>query len=291
MTDDGTTPHSREVGILLRNIREAADLLAKDVALGIKWSPVKISRAEHGKLMLSDVDVTASAIFCGAVGDELEELLDLVREEDAGYRFKPHRAELPDGVRSLIIEESSAANIIEYEPVFIPGLAQTEDYVRTLISSNRTVPKEEIVPRVRARMGRQGLIKRHDPPQCRFLISENALRMMIGSPQIMVEQLLHLLFLDSRPQCDIRVVPKEASSPGVTNHSFRIMTYVEHRPVIYVPTLTASVFLDKPADLDAYRDKLAGIDNAALDGRQSRERLERIASEFEVMGDAEDDHA
>jgi hypothetical protein len=230
MTDDGTTPHSREVGILLRNLREGRRLLAKDVALGIKWSPVKISRAEHGKLMLSDVDVTAFAVFCGAVGEELKELLDVVREEDDGYRVKPHHPAIPDGVRSLIIEESSAALIDEYEPVFIPGLAQTEDYARTLISAASAEPKEEIDYRVQARMSRQSLIKRSNPPQCRFLISENALRMLVGTPQIMVEQMLHLLFLDSRPQCDIRVVPREAGSIGVTNHSFRIMTYVEHRP-------------------------------------------------------------
>jgi hypothetical protein len=289
MSKDENTAHCRELGILLRGLRDEAKLEAKTVAAAIGWTTVKISRVETGKQKITDADAAAYAVYCGAVGERLMEILDFAREVQTDHRFRRYHGELPEQLRSLMIEESSAAHIASYEAIYLPGLAQTEDYARAL-TSGEGMSKKLVDTRVQARMARQGLIKRERPTQCRFLIHENALRLPVGSPTIMFEQLLHLLFLDSRPQCEVHVIPREAGQFGAAPHSFRIMTYADHAPIIYLHTLTGGVFFEKQPDIDAYRAELKRIDAVALDQPRSRDMLMRVASEYELMGDSFDDH-
>jgi hypothetical protein len=288
MSKNHTSAHTREVGLTLRKLRIDAGLDAQDVARGIDWTTVKVSRVETGKQRITPIEVAVYAMYCGAVGKQLAEILDLAHEDDTDHRFRRHHGELPDELRSLIIEESTAAHIADYEPVLVPGLAQTEDYARTLIIDGNAQTKDQIDTRVRARMARQGLIKKIDPTQCRFVIHEHALRSMVGSPAIMHEQLLHLVFLGGRPQCEVRVVPLGAPHHGIAPHSFRIMRYVDHPPIIYLQTVTASVFLEKQPDIDTYQALMKRIDAIALDDVRSREMLVRIAGEYELMGDGID---
>jgi hypothetical protein len=61
--DDETTPQSRELGLVLRGLRDRARYLGKDLAKHLGWTAVKVSRVEKGKQKLTDVDVTAWAVF------------------------------------------------------------------------------------------------------------------------------------------------------------------------------------------------------------------------------------
>jgi transcriptional regulator with XRE-family HTH domain len=290
--NDDSTPQSRELGILLRGLRKRADYQAREVAKGIGWTPVKVSRVETGKQRITDVEVAIYAMYCGASGKEMEELLDMAREVHNGYRVKPLGELMPDELRSLIIEETSAVHLTEFEPIFIPGLAQTEDYARALIKEGRPLVKNEIIEGwVQARTGRQALIKRINPPQCYFLVHERALRTLIGNPKIMNEQMLHLLFLGGRPQCDIRVVPASSGGTGLITHPLRVMRYADHAPIVYLESWTASFFFHDRKDVDAYQSVVNRIDSVALDEADSREAIVRIASEFEVMGDGDDGQA
>jgi hypothetical protein len=290
--DDESTPQSRELGLVLRGLRVRADYQGNELAKRIKWTPVKVSRVEKGKHRLTDVDATTFAVYCGAVGEELADIIDMARAVQNGYNIKPHGGQMPDMLRQLVIEESSAAHITEFEPIFIPGLAQTEEYARALLPTGQPdATDKDIEGWVQARMGRQGLIKRPSPVQCLFVVHEQALRMPVGSPQIMNEQLLHLLFLDGRPQCEIRVVPTGSGPIGMAGHAFRIMRYVEHGPVVYVATMTASIFHHEKPELDFYRGIFDKIERVALDQARSRDLISRVASEFELMGDGDGDQA
>jgi hypothetical protein len=287
--DNDSTPLSREFGLLLRDLREQADYKGMDLAKKIKWWPAKVSRAETGKLILNDIEVTTWAVFCGAVGQQLADILNMGREVQNDYTVKPHAGQLPDMLRQLVIEESSAAHITEFEPIYIPGLAQTEDYVRAVLRSGQPDATSEYIEEgVLARTGRQGVLKRTNPVHCAFVVHEQALRMRVGTARIMSEQMLHLLFLCDRPQCEIRVVPTRAGAIGMAPHAFRIMRYVDHAPVVYVNTLAATMFHHDKAELDAYGALLAKIERVALDVAQSRDLITRVASEFEVMGDDAD---
>src|SRR5262249_37668306 len=136
---------------------------------------------------------------------ELNDLLALTRETDEGHWLQPHREQQADELRTLIFNETTAAIIHGFELSRVPGLFQTEDYARELLSRG-LVPEHGVEVLVRARMDRQGLLRRQDPPRLDFFIQEQALRLPIGT-RIMQEQLLQLVFLTSLPLCKIRVVP------------------------------------------------------------------------------------
>ncbi|MGH3438351.1 MAG: helix-turn-helix domain-containing protein [Sciscionella sp.] len=207
-----TTARKRELGEQLRNHRERAGLRAADIAYRLGSSASKVSRMESGARGTSEIDVAMYLTVCGVTRTQLDELLDLCHDNGDGYWLRPHGTQLPDELRSLVFQETTAMAISSFELVRIPGLLQTEDYARAMIAHSVAVPTDGIEPRVRARMDRGSLLHRTWPPQSLFLIHEQALRLRVGPWSIMHEQLLHLVFATSRQQCVIRVVPSSAGA-------------------------------------------------------------------------------
>ncbi len=104
----------------------------------------------------------------------------------------------------------------------------------------------------------------------------------------MHEQMLHLLFASSRPQCSLRVIPTSAGARGVAPGPFQIFSYPEGAPVVYVQHETTSEFLESRKDLLGYRELLNRVASVALTDAQSREFIAWMASEYEQQGAAQD---
>ncbi|WP_020670322.1 Scr1 family TA system antitoxin-like transcriptional regulator [Amycolatopsis nigrescens] len=147
-----SSARARELGDALTQVREKAELTADSLAKSLSWSPSKISRMESGKRGSSEMDVAIYAVKCGAPRPELERLRQLARETDAEYRLQAHGRDLPDNLRSLIRLENTADAIINYDLVSIPGLLQTEDYVRALLGMSKQMSEGQFEPRVLARL-------------------------------------------------------------------------------------------------------------------------------------------
>lgn len=285
-----SSARSRELGAELRKRREAKRLRAYDLAYQLGWSPAKVSRMENGARGVSEVDAAVYLTFCGVLREELDDLLNLARADDETW-LQPHGERLTDELRTLIYHETTAETIASYEPMLIPGLLQTPEYARAVFEFVGVVARDKIAIAVQARLDRQGVLRRPDPPQCTFYLHENALRSPVGNRRIMYEQLLHLVFWTSRPQCGIRVVPADVGPHGVWAGSFVMMRYRAHGPMVYAEGLTTSLFLEKTVDVAAYQEVLNRLDRAALDGGQSREWLARVASEFDRPEDSPDEQS
>jgi transcriptional regulator with XRE-family HTH domain len=287
MTETVSTGRRRELGAELRRIREQRGYKGYDMASRLGWTTSTVSRVETGKRSLTQVEVATYTALCGVVGEELDELLELAKEPDS-YRIKPHGGRLSDELRTLIFHESTATDIETVEPIYIPGLAQTPDYARALFEEGGATDKAQIEEWVRIRMERRSLLSGWSPPQCVFYVHENALRAQIGSPSVMNEQLLHLLFLGSRPHCSVRVVPISAGARGLPAGSFHIFRYAEDRPVACVQHEATSEFLEDRIEMATYRRILNRVASVALDEGQSREFLALAASDHERLGETWD---
>lgn len=235
---------------------------------------------ENGARGVSEVDAAIYLTFCGVRKEELEELLDLARWDENETWLQEHGERLPDELRTLVYHETTATTMASYQPYNVPGLLQTSDYARALFEFGQFVPTARIPAAVKVRMERQSVLRKPDPPQGLFYLHETGLRAEIGNAQIMHEQLLQLVFLTARPEIDIRVVPASAGPHSVWG-PFTLMGYENHGPVVYVESLTTSLFLEKPRDLQTYKEVLNRLDYAALDAGQSREWLATLASEFD----------
>jgi transcriptional regulator with XRE-family HTH domain len=288
MAEDKITAHGRELGGELRRRRERAGYNGLELSKRLGWSPTKVSRVETGARVISEVDVAIYLASCGVPRAEMDHVLDLAREASYDHRLKSHGEKLPDELTTLIFHETTAAAIESCELVFVPGLLQTEDYARALFTEGEQFRERSLGLRVQARMDRQNLLRRSVPPHCTFFLHENVMRSQIGSPQIMHEQALQLVFLGSWQHCTVRIVPAASGGRGLAHTSFRLMSYSEHEPVVYVEQDAASLFLDGEVHVDRYRKVLKRLDSVALDEGESRRLLADLASEFERAQEGHD---
>lgn len=291
MVEDKITARKRELGGELRRVREGAGYTGQDLAHRLGWSPTKLSRLETGSRQISEVDAAIYLATCGITRQEMNRILDLVREAGSDHRLQSHGEKLPDELRTVIFHEATASTIQSCELIFIPGLLQTEEYARALFTEGGQFTSESMRLRVQARIDRQRLLRRPQPPGCTFYLHENALRSRIGSARIMQEQALQLVFLSSWDRCGIRIVPGSSGGRGLTHTSFQLMSYVDHDPVVYIEQDVASLFLDSKAHTDSYRRLVKRLDSVALDEGQSRRWLADLASEFERAQEGPDARA
>jgi Domain of unknown function (DUF5753) len=198
---------------------------------------------------------------------------------------------LPQQLVTYIDHETKAIAISSFEAIVMPGLLQTGDYARALLQEAGRAPADEIDGRVAARLARQSLFSRDRPPHFTFYLHEFVLRLPVGGPAVMSDQLHHLLRMAVRPYVTLRVVPAALGAHAATAGSFILMEFAEFKPVVYLESETSSVFLELPVEIDAYRNILAALAQTALDEGESRELIATLATELYADREDHDDPA
>ncbi|MGH3765664.1 MAG: helix-turn-helix domain-containing protein [Pseudonocardiaceae bacterium] len=286
-----STVRSRELGDGLRQAMEGAGLTGKQVAKMLSWSPSFVSMLLTGKRNAREVDIAAFLGVCRVAGEERERLLGLCREQDTPGWFQAHGSGLPTQLVTLIDHENKAVTISAFEAAGVPGLLQTGEYARAVISRIVNVPPGEVDDRVAARLARQSLFSRDRPAAFAFYMHESVLRLPVGGPAVMAAQLDHLHRMSARPYLTLRVVPSALGAHPAMTGAFRLMEFTDIKPVVYLETETSSVFLEKTEEIRAYRNILAALAESALSEGQSRELIAALATELYADGEDHDDRA
>lgn len=289
MDDRESTIRSRELGDALRVAMTRAGLTGRDTARSLGWSCSRISRLLSGKRGVTPVDVSAFLAVCRVTGTEREHLLRLCDRLDASAWLQRHGSRLPKQLRTLIDHENKAVTYTDFQPIVVPGLLQTADYARALIRRVVNVPDDEVEDRVAARMARQDLFSGLRHPQFSFCVHECVLRMPVGGPEVMSEQLHHLLRMSVRSYVTLQVIPTASGAHAGVAGPFILMEFEQYRPVIYLDSETSCLFLEDPAEITAYRRIREDLAATALDEGESRDLIARLAIELYAEGDAEDD--
>jgi transcriptional regulator with XRE-family HTH domain len=138
--------------------------------------------------------------------------------------------ELPAEFLEYFEQEGLASKIRVYDPLLVLGLFQTENYAREVLRAGQR--EDRLEQMVSARMGRQEILERLEPPFIVAVIKESALREIVGNPEIIREQLAHLLELRRRPNITIQVTP--AGAPVYVSGSFTLLSYSEGGELAYV---------------------------------------------------------
>lgn len=292
MTDTltGSTVPRRQLGRYLRDLRNQAGLTVKDAARGLEWSETKIWRIETGQTSLRSFDVEVMCRIYGAAPGITEALMGLAKETKARGWWQAYGDAVPEWFDLYVGLEAAAAKLFLYEQELVPGLFQTEDYARTLITADHPEESaEETGRRVSLRMARQALVRRPiDPPQLQVALNESVLRRPIGGSQVMVAQLERLASASELPNVSLRVVPFSAGfHPGILSGSFNILRFPlngngaeSEPPTVYADLYTGALYLDKPNEIERYTKAFAGIWQHALDEPASRELIRQAAEEL-----------
>jgi transcriptional regulator with XRE-family HTH domain len=291
MHDREPTIRSRELGDGLRKAMEYAGFTASRMARELDWSPSRVSRLLSGKRGGSGYDVAAFLAVCGVKGRERTRLMGLTADHERQGWHQQHGSTLPKQIRTLIDHEKKSAAISSYEAILVPGLMQTGDYARAVISRNVNVPAEEVEDRVEARLARQSLISRDRPPRFTFFLHEFVLRMPVGSSVVMSDQLHFLIRMSVRPYITLRIVPAVAGAHAGMSGHFTLLDVRDFKPIVYLDSETSSLFLETPIEIDAYRNILAALEDTALDEGQSRSLIADVATELYADRRDDDDRA
>ena len=280
--DQGLERH--QLRVQLRRYRERSGLSQREVAEGLGWSASKVHRIEAGTSPITEADLRSLlARYSSAAENEVAELLLLARSARQN-RPVPLKEPGPPSVRRYLDYEAAAAQIWNFEPMFVPGLLQIPDYTRALLSDcnlRRTDP-ETIDRALATRRYRQEILHRSTPVQLHVLIDESAIDRQVGGSRVMANQVEHLWAMSERTNVRLGIVPlSRGAYPGMRS-PFVVMTFTD-------PVQPELLFLEDPvsavmklgdegddAGPAAYRDAFAAIWKDAQVGRDAAERL-RIA--------------
>ena len=292
MTDQttGSTVPRRQLGRYLRELRAGQRITVKTAAEKLEWSETKVWRIETGQTSLRSHDVELMCRIYAAPPDLTEALMGLARETKAKGWWHAYGDVIPEGFDVYIGLEEAAAHLTAYQPELVPGLLQTEQYARTVITAdNPGVDEEEIDRRVHVRIARQALVRRATaPPQLTVVLNEAILRRPVGGAQVMAAQLDSLAAAADLPNVALRVVPFTAGlHHGVMSGPFVILRFPRNGDgddsepaTVYIDGFTGALYLDKPREVDRYAGAFDSIWSAALDEPASRGLIRQAAEEL-----------
>ena len=274
------------LGRQLEELRRRAGLsyVQAGEALGVSHSTIRrIEAAKVARLRLTDVEKLLETY---GVDDreEIDTFLKTVREANKRGWWHTYRDVLPDWFAAYLNLEQAARQIRAYEPQFVHGLLQTEEYARALIGAeNPHAAPRALERRVALRMRRQELLGRADPPRLWVVMDETVLRWPVGGPEVMSRQLDHLLTLGELPHVTLQIMrfdrgPHPAMGAGAFHH-FRFRA-PELSDVVYLANLIGAVYLDDRADVLVYREALDRLGAQAAPDTRTPEILTSLRAEL-----------
>ncbi|WP_190814700.1 DUF5753 domain-containing protein [Saccharopolyspora pogona] len=233
-------------------------------------------------------DVKLLAEKYGASPELTDVLVDLARNLGRKGDWTGYRALYPGWLRMLISLEQYSGRIRIVQSEIIPGLLQTEGYVRALHEAPTPFGNTSNVDdAVRARRERQEIITRDDNrPMLSFVLSESSLRRVFGSKDVMREQMEHLLDTSRLANVQLQVLPFANASP-VTHASVQFALLHVPGPgiaaplnFVYVEQYDDARYLDDQARVEAYEQLWGHLQAAALGPVESADFIGKVAEEY-----------
>jgi hypothetical protein len=178
--------------------------------------------------------------------------------------------------------EHHAVGIKTLQTFHIPGLLQTEAYMRAIHTYATPEPPPDYVEQiVHFRMQRRRVLDRQPSPPLVAVVHEAALRTKVGDLASAREQLGFLLESAERPEITLRVVPFDVEGFAGSGYSMLFLEGpVPQLDTVQLDTAHGSIFLDAEAELDSYRALFNKVTDAALPAAKSRELIHSIAKEI-----------
>jgi transcriptional regulator with XRE-family HTH domain len=250
------TVRRRRLALELRRLRETARLTCEEVAERLECSASKISRVETGRVSVSPRDVRDMLEIYGIPADQRESLVQLARDSRQKGWWHAYSDTIQPQFATYLGLESAASEIRIYEVSLIPGLLQTADYARAVISAGMmNSEQEDIERRVALRMARQQpALTRADSPKLWAVLDEAALRRTVGGPGLMRMQLEYLLGVASLPNVAVQVIPFGGGAHPAMGRPFVVLVFPERvdPDVVYLEDLTSALYVEDVDEVDCY---------------------------------------
>lgn len=263
----------KELASLLRSARLDCGLSGQELADVLGWSQSKVSKIENGRTRPTADDVKAWLGACRAPEDAVRQssaLAEAALVESRRWRVVHARGlrSGQDGVRAL---EQRAETVRSFQPSLVPGLLQTAEYARQVLSAVNLSGQRDVPEAVAARMRRQEAL--YDPGRCfEFTLTEAALRWHPHDAYLLAAQVDRLLSVATLTNVSLRVLPLSSSFGHLQSNGF-LLFEIPDEPTVIVETFTRELAITEPEEVSQYRDIHAALTGHALDEAASRDYL------------------
>lgn len=272
----------RRLGTELRRRREAARLTIGDVAEALGCSPSTVSRIETAHVCASPDVVRKLAELYGCEPEQRDRLVQHAWAARARGWWYDYNDVDPSRSRYVRLE-SEAKQIYTYEALLVPGLLQTPEYARAVITALRPDLRPDQVSRwVEFREIRQALLRRDDPPAVWAVVDEAALHRPAGGRQVMRQQLRRLIDDSALDAVTLQVLPFRAGEHAAMHGSFTILGFrdPDQPDVVYLENAATDHCLQQGRKLRRFARAFQRLRRSALDPIASTLRLTELLQEL-----------
>ncbi|MCG5450388.1 MULTISPECIES: helix-turn-helix domain-containing protein [Micromonospora] len=176
--------------------------------------------------------------------------------------------------------EREAVSLRWFESTVLPGLLQTEAYARAVLGDAGLIPRGEIERHLTVRLGRQGILRRDDPPQFTAVVDEAVIRRPVGGRSTMREQLLAVAAACVEPHIRVHVVPSAVGAYAGLNGPFVIAHSHDHRVAGYLDNQLQGQVASDPEDIAAMMAAWENVRGEALSHWQSVALIQEVAESW-----------
>jgi transcriptional regulator with XRE-family HTH domain len=213
-----------QLGKELKRLREARGWTLAEAVEVLGNKATKLSRLENGQSSVRPLDIRILFEALGATTDQTAWAVDTAKSCNQRGRWSGYRSIYNKNFRMAVDLEQDAFAIKHYQSEIVPGLLQTENYMRVVFSSD-PLSSDKVEGAVKARLVRQEVLTKPDAPDVGFVLSESSLVRMVGGDALMRDQLLHIAEVARQPNIHLRILPfRAATFPPACMCPFTIFT-------------------------------------------------------------------
>lgn len=265
------------LGYRLRDIRLDARMSGRQLAALTGWHFTKISKIEHGRSMPSEADIEMWCFHCDA-GSQIPDLAATVRG------IERHYVELKRLLRrgtsryqqEVLGQEDQSRHVRNFDLAIIPGALQTPAYATVrftefadMVGIPADVPEAVAVRMERAKLLRSGERLFHT------VVGEHALRVALADPDVMEEQLRHLLGLLKFPWLRLGILPT-----GVRHYMTLCGFWIFDDREVQVETYSAAVRITQPREVAMYAKIFDHYAKRAVYGQKAVNLINQVLDSF-----------
>jgi transcriptional regulator with XRE-family HTH domain len=271
----------------LKQLREQAGLTIEQAVNELskkhgRWSRPKLSRIENRQQGVKPRDVEQLLDLYQADAKTRDHLLTLAETANERGWWLTYRRDLPEDFHPVFNLEIAATALMQFETLLVPGLLQTADYARAVISGiTPGLSDDEIDRRVAARLARQQILSKDKPPEFHVILDEVALERPIGRAQTMRGQLRRLVDACVSSSTTIQVLPKTIGASPALGGPFLILSLPEPIPDIgYTEGIGGGVYLESVEDIRRCTLRFGTLIEQALSPSESVDVIASAADRF-----------
>jgi hypothetical protein len=220
----------------------------------------------------------------GITDDEARGFIELTEEGNKPGWWQRFHDVLPGWFSMYVSLEGAASIIRAYEPHFVPGLLQTEDYARAIMLGGAVgqIDAADIERHVALRMERQSLLTRTGAPRLWVIMDETVLRRPVGGPGVMRAQLDRLLEGAHMPHVTLQIAEFASGHHPGTYGPFVLFRFAvpELPDMVYSEYLTGAVYLDARPEVASHLEVLDRMAAQAATAQRTKEILEDLRKEL-----------